>query len=343
MAYTFELIPGLSKDGQAHTAGSCVQDCPNCPLSSRHPKGENLVGQVSDEVQDALYVSAYKILGSGEAFNRLLLTGRFDQPGLPPLLQSPLYLPVNPHILHLALGDLKMGTPRIDYEGILEEYMRRFPVRYTLPTSSPSSPVLTFRVPLKEDLGYTQESFNEAVRLGRGFINGVLRCTDPLIDKKNIHLNETVNALPRASQGVFNDDNLIEKKLDQVALVLDEILGDDFNLPSTTVLEDPLVYEDALHLEVSSSSPELTVSYKLRVIGHKIDKGEFTPLYRDCDVTLAFTHDNLWVAHNTRHQRDESVRFSYEDYMKIVRESGDTPLKDALYDLVGERRLQARR
>lgn len=340
--YSLEVLPAVEAAHSKDRQGACVQDCPHCPFSTKHAEQEESV-YIGEEVQTALLMTVQHLALSGldERFERLLIPAHYQDPGRNPFMEGPLHLFEPPAQVSLPLGDLKLGTDPKNYEGILDEFGRLVPLRYFFGRQSYAVSV-GYRVPLLRDLGYTQASFDEAVHLGQGALLAVQNSTNPLVNRRYLGLVESINAYPRSKAGEISDPKNIEQKVNEVAYLLDQILGDTLNEKAILEVRKGVI-GGALHLQGECKTSDFHLSYNLRVIPQS-EKGQM-PLEEAPTTPIAFMPDYVWVNHHTYFGKDESLQFSYEDYIQLLDAASRerVTLRDILFQRIRVRRLEAGR
>lgn len=340
--YSLEVLPTVEAAHSKDREGACVQDCPHCPFSARHAAKEEKA-YISPEVQTALLMTVQHLVLSGldERFDRLLIPAHYHVPGREPFMDGPLHLFEPPAQVSLPLGDLKLGTDPKNYEGILDEFGRLAPLRYFF-GRQPYAVSVGYRVPLLKDLGYTQASFDEAVNLGQSALRAVQNSTDPLVNRRYLGLAESINAYPRSRAGEISDPKNIEQKVNEVAYLLDQILGDTLNEKAILEVRKGVI-RGALHVQGECRTSDFHLSYNLRVIPQSEE--EQMPLEEASTTPIAFMPDYVWVNHHTYFGKDESLHFSYEEYIQILDAASRerVTLKDMLFRRIRVRRLEASR
>ncbi|MEK9160284.1 MAG: hypothetical protein AAB383_06180 [Patescibacteria group bacterium] len=338
--YSLEILPAVQDAHAKHREGACVQECSHCPFSAKHASKKESV-YISEEVQTALLMTVQHLAlsGQGEHFGRLLIPAHYQKPGQTPFMEGGLRLFEPPSQVALPLGDLKTGTDPKSYEGLIDEFDRLVPLQYFF-GNKPYAVSVGYRVPLLRDLGYTQESFDEAVNLGRGALRAVQNSRNPLVNRRYLGLAESVNAHPRSRAGEISDQRNIKEKINELVYLLDQILGDTLNKSATLQVRKGVI-EGALHVEVVSQSSDFHLSYKLRVIPQGESKE--MPLEENHVLPIAFMPGYVWVNHHTHFGKDESLHFSYQEYIEIFEQASleRATLRDVLFRRIRARRLQA--
>jgi len=336
--YTLEIIPSLKvPEGEVDRPAGCTQDCPHCVFSDQRPVSGNRT--ITDEVLEALDLTQLAIRGArkahGDSYSTLNVATGFPSLDLPPLFEERHLLSgTSPDHISFGFGDLsRLTAPQLQDPHLPERLAAYAPFQFD---RKPKLHI-DYRLPLQY-LKASEPDFEKAVILGTSLLRGIRSSSRPY-DPHVIVISETVNAYPKPKELI--DAGLVEGRNEQIRALIANLFPDD-----------PLAANPA---EGLTPSPEILLTrhtiqhpfgvfvYLNRVIP-KMNGKQTTPLTELTpeSISITFFPDFVWVNHSTYTFRDLSVRFSYDEYLEILKKTGGNArlLKQKLEERILERRAQ---
>lgn len=333
--YRLEITPSLRvPEGGLDRPGGCTQDCPHCVFSDQRPVLG--VRTVTDEVLEALDLTQVALRGAknayGDRFSNLTITSGFPSSGLPPLFKKrPLIPDLSPDYLGFGFGDLsRLTTTDLQDSHLPERLEAHVPFQFhRRPTLH-----VDYRLPL-QGLKALEADLEKAIVLGRSLLQGSQAASYPF-NPHDLSYSESTNAYPKP--GDLMDPALVEGKNDQIRDLIVGLFPDDPLRRGRVMGHEPSA--EVLSTINLVHRPSGVFIYGNRIVAKIANQTNPLTELMSGSIAISFFPDFVWINHSTHTTRDLTVRFTYEEYFEILKESeGDARiLKQGLEKRILERR-----